>query len=299
MLGRSKWSGAAWHGLAVGAVILLAVVRVVFTYSILNSTSDEPAHIAAGMEWLQWGTYSYELQHPPLARIAVALGPYLKGLRSEGRLDSVTGTTMVIFNDGNRILYSDGDYWTNLTLARLGTIPFLVLTLMLTYWWGCRYFSRAIGLWAVAFLACCPPILGQAGLATLDMACAATVVLALWTFTRWLERPPNWNNSFLLGAAFAAALWCKFSAVPYLTACCITGIFAVSRWRVADPQPRPDFPVKQRGLQRAGFGVAAMVVCFFLMWAGYRFTLVPLSLSYGVHPAVDAALNGHPILLRA
>ena len=45
----------------------------------------------------------------------------------------MTGTTMVIFNDGNRILYSDGKYWSNLTLARLGTIPFLVLAMLLTY----------------------------------------------------------------------------------------------------------------------------------------------------------------------
>lgn len=288
MLGGFKQSGIPWRAFAVGTLILIAIVRVVFTYSILNSTSDEPAHISAGMEWLQRGTYSYELQHPPLARIAVALGPYLKGLRSEGRLDSVTGTTMVIFNDGNRILYSDGDYWTNLTLARLGTIPFLVLTMLLTYSWGCRYFSRSAGLWAVAFLACCPPILGQAGLATLDMACAATVVLALWQFTRWLEGPANWTNSLLLGAAFAAALWCKFSALPFLAACCIAAIFVVSR-----------VPAKHRVLPRAGFGMVAMLACFFLMWAGYRFTLVPLSATYGAHPTVDAALASHPVVRRA
>jgi len=280
-----KQSAVPWRGLAVGTLVLIAMVRVVFTYSILNSTSDEPAHISAGMEWLQWGTYSYELQHPPLARIAVALGPYLKGLRSESRLDPVTGTTMVIFNDGNRILYSDGNYWTNLTLARLGTIPFLILAMLVTYSWGCRYFSRSAGLWAVAFLACCPPILGQAGLATLDMACAATVVLALWQFTRWLEAPANWTNSMLLGAAFAAALWCKFSALPFLTACCIAGIFVV--------------PVKFRTLIRARFGIVALLSCFFLMWAGYRLTLVPLSVTYGAHPTIDAALNTHPALRGA
>ena len=292
MLGGFRWSGTSWHGVAAGALILLAIVRVISTYPILNSTSDEPAHISAGMEWLQWGTYSYELQHPPLARIAVALGPYLKGLRSEGRLDPVTGTTMVIFTDGNRILYSDGDYWTNLTLARLGTIPFLILALVLTYWWGCRYFSPLAGLWAVAFLACCPPILGQAGLATLDMACAATVVLALWQFTRWLEQPANWTNSLLLGVAFAAAFWCKFSALPYLTACCLAGILVVSRSNL-------NAPIKRHLLRRTGFGIAAMVFCFFLMWAGYRFTLVPLSATYGAHPTVDAALTNHPVLRRA
>ena len=33
------------------------------------------------MEWLQYGTYTFEPLHPPLARVAVALGPYLAGLR--------------------------------------------------------------------------------------------------------------------------------------------------------------------------------------------------------------------------
>jgi len=59
----------------------LAIARVISTYAVFNSTSDEPAHIACGMEWLQWGTYTYEPQHPPLARAMIALGPYLAGIR--------------------------------------------------------------------------------------------------------------------------------------------------------------------------------------------------------------------------
>jgi hypothetical protein len=285
--------GVPRPGAIVGILILLAALQVVSTYPILNSTSDEPAHISAGMEWLQWRTYSYELQHPPLARIAVALGPYLKGLRSEERLDSVRGTTMVIFNDGNRILYSDGRYWTNLTLARLGTIPFLVLTMLVTYWWGKQYFSIATGLWAVAFVACCPPILGQAGLATLDMACAATVVLALWQFTRWFERRASWTNSALLGLSLAAAFWCKFSALPYLITCCLTGMFLVHL------RSRKTHRLWTRqNLNRAAFGIVAIVVCFFLMWVGYRFTLAPLAATYGAHPTIDAVLNNHAVLQR-
>src|ERR1041385_1712511 len=63
---------------------LLAVVRLFPTYATFNQTYDEPFQIAAGVEWLDKGTYTYELVHPPLARIAVALGPYLGGLRWPG-----------------------------------------------------------------------------------------------------------------------------------------------------------------------------------------------------------------------
>jgi len=69
---------------AVLVLILIASVRIVSTYTVFNHTSDEPNHIACGMEWLDKGTYTYEAQHPPLARVAAALGPYLLGIRSQG-----------------------------------------------------------------------------------------------------------------------------------------------------------------------------------------------------------------------
>jgi len=68
-------------GLVAVLLAAIAVVRIVSTYNVFSQTSDEPAHIATGMEWLQWGTYNFEPLHPPLARIAVAAGPYLSGLR--------------------------------------------------------------------------------------------------------------------------------------------------------------------------------------------------------------------------
>jgi hypothetical protein len=56
-------------------LILIGSARIASTYNVFNHTVDEPAHIACGMEWLSKGTYHYEDQHPPLSRIAVALGP--------------------------------------------------------------------------------------------------------------------------------------------------------------------------------------------------------------------------------
>src|SRR5438105_13698618 len=65
-------------------IIALATVPIIGTYPEFSHTADEPAHIAAGMELLDRGTFTYEQQHPPLARLAVALGPYLLGARSHG-----------------------------------------------------------------------------------------------------------------------------------------------------------------------------------------------------------------------
>ena len=44
-------------------------------------------HIAAGMQWLTTGEYTYDLQHPPLGRVATAIG-FLRGLHP----DQLNGT---------------------------------------------------------------------------------------------------------------------------------------------------------------------------------------------------------------
>src|SRR5258708_5704748 len=82
----------------VVALILLGLIRIISTYTVFSHTSDEPAHIACGMEWLDQHVYRYEPQHPPLTRIMAALGPYLDGARSTGQRE--------FFMEGNEILYA-------------------------------------------------------------------------------------------------------------------------------------------------------------------------------------------------
>jgi hypothetical protein len=108
------------HRRIAAAIALFAVLLSTFfitrTYDAYNQTFDESAHIACGMEWLSSGTYRYETLHPPLARAATALLPFLHGARSQGRSS--------MLDEGNAILNLHGDYKKNLTLSRLGVLPF-------------------------------------------------------------------------------------------------------------------------------------------------------------------------------
>ena len=77
-------------------LVLLGSIRIISTYAIFSATYDEPAHLATGMEWLDLGTYRLEPQHPPLARVLTALGPYLAGARNHGlRNINVEGTAIL------------------------------------------------------------------------------------------------------------------------------------------------------------------------------------------------------------
>src|ERR1700733_12012296 len=75
----TRWSLAAPVLLGV-----LACTLCISTYHIFGNFWDEPEHIAAGLVLIDRGEYRYDNQHPPLARLAAAIGPYLGGARFPG-----------------------------------------------------------------------------------------------------------------------------------------------------------------------------------------------------------------------
>ena len=166
--------------------------------------------MAAGIELLDKGHYEYDTEHPPLARLFLAVGPYLAGARSFGT-PPPDGT-----QEGKDILYSGGHYERYLLLARAGTLPFLVLLLLSTWLWARKLFeSDHVSLLAVLLLASVPPILGHAALATLDVAAAATTLLALYSLENWLSSG-RWEEAVLFGVTSGIAVATKFSAVPFI-----------------------------------------------------------------------------------
>src|SRR6202011_3363486 len=135
-----RFQVSAWlerRSLAIAiALIVLASIRIAFTYTVFNHTSDEPNHIACGLEWLQNGSYTFETQHPPLARVGAALGPYLIGARVRGRVEH---DSLLVPVEGTHILYRDHRYDLTLALARLGILPFFWIACFVVYWWARRY----------------------------------------------------------------------------------------------------------------------------------------------------------------
>jgi len=191
-------------------IILIACLLAAGCWRVYSNTWDEPEHLAAGIELLDRGKYEYDTEHPPLARIFLAVGPYLTGAHSYGT-PPPEGTP-----EGLHILYAKGAYWRDLTLARLGMLPFLALLLIATWLWARRLLqSEGAALLAVVLLVSVPPVLGHAGLASLDIAAAATTLLALYALQRWLVSA-LWRDAVLFGLASGLAVVTKFSSVPFI-----------------------------------------------------------------------------------
>jgi hypothetical protein len=216
--------------IALAFIILAACLLAASTWQIYSNTWDEPEHLAAGVELLDKGRYEYDTEHPPIARALMALGPYLAGARSFGTPppDGV--------REGVDILYTGGHYDLYLTLARLGTLPFLAMLLFSVWLWA-RRLTRSEGeaLLAVGLLAMVPPVLGHSGVATLDIAAAGTVLLALYAAQCWVSAE-RWRDAAFFGLAAGVAVGSKFSAIPFLG----LGVVAlwVARWGVGRREAR-------------------------------------------------------------
>jgi 4-amino-4-deoxy-L-arabinose transferase-like glycosyltransferase len=234
--------------LLVGAALL----RIGLTYRWVAQTIDETPNIACGMQWIDQGRYDLGPFHPPLARIAMAVGPYLYGSRSQGLKDR--------WQEGNAVLHSHGKYPVALTLARLGILPFFVLAAACVWLWSARLLGERGALVAVFIFTNLPIVLAHAGIATTDMAVAAGVVFSLYRLTRWIEKPDA-RNSVLLGVGLATALLSKFSAFLVVPLCslAILMLYAVA-WRRL-----PKIPIRSAAIVAAA--------AFVLMWGAYRFSI--------------------------
>ena len=196
-----------WQRWAAVAFVVLAMLRIVATYKDLSETVDEVAHIGGGMEWLALGTYTFEPQHPPLARVAAATGPYLLGIRNQGQQN--------LWQEGRRVLFADGQYRRNLIAARLGILLFFPLAAFFVWRIGVDGFGPSMALASVACFTLLPTVLAHYGVATTDGPFVALFAAAVYAMQRWL-RGPTVLRGVGLGVAGALSLVTKYSAIPYL-----------------------------------------------------------------------------------
>ena len=253
--------------ITLGLTLLLGIgaARIAPTYSLFTQTYDEPLHLACGMEWWDLGRYQYERKHPPLPRIAMAALPYLDGLHSYGNPYSEQGHMA----EGNAIMYSRGTYQRNLTLARLGTLPFFIFATLVLWFWTRRVFGTLAAWLATLLFTTLPPILAHAGIAGCDMCTTACLGAALYTLTRWLKQP-GWRQAAALGVSLGLAVLAQFSLVMFFP----VSVFLLAVFYFVVQRPSVKALIREAWSRRRQVAAIALIA-FFVMWAGYRFNLTP------------------------
>jgi len=251
-----------WHVLSV-CLVLIASIRIVSTFSALSLTWDEPGHFACGLQYLSEHIYRYESQHPPLARAATAIGPYLAGVRPIGGPEQNL--------EGVNIIKATGQVDRMAFLMRIGILPFFWIACLVVYLWTRRYTSAGVAVIATGLFTLTPPVLAHAGLATTDMALTGCLLAAFLSLLVWAEAP-TWRSGAVLGVTAALAGLSKFTAIGYLPAAAVLSLvfwLGVKR----PPMHRLSELARER-LATFGFAVA---VGFLTVWAAYWF-------SFGIVP---------------
>jgi 4-amino-4-deoxy-L-arabinose transferase-like glycosyltransferase len=232
---------AVWYA-AIVLLIAAAMFRVAATHRVFSQTSDEPVHIAAGLRYIQFGDCAFDIEHPPLARVLAAF-PFA--------LAPISPPPGGWIAEGNAILNWRGDYLGNLARARSGNLLFLAIAMIVVALWTRRAFGDAAAICATAMMAVLPPILGNAGLATTDMAVAAMLPAALYATSRWMDEP-SWPRAIVAGIVIGLGLLTKYSFLVFFPLGVLV-LFGVRRKR----------PTAN--------GAAALLIALLVVWAAYFF----------------------------
>lgn len=257
-----------WPVVFAGFLALVAVVRIVSTYSLTSQAFDEPCHVAAAIELLDRHTYTLDPVHPPLARIAIGLPLYLAGERYP-KLPPLDHE--ITYNDvGNAVLYDSGHYVRNLKLARLGLLPFFLLATAIVFLWTRREYGDLAGAMAAALFTSLPNVLAFSSIAYTDMVAASTQVALFLAFVEWLDKATK-RSALWLGLAAGLALASKATTLIFFPAAAVAivlGKWACTR-TIVGQNAAPRQIVRQI--------VIAMVLAGVTVWATYGFAVEHVS----------------------
>lgn len=258
-----KRSSALWLTL----IFVVALGRIASTWRIFSVTYDEPVHVAAGYDYLRYHTF-LDMQHPPLAKAIFAL-PF--------RNAPEPGTHLWI-RRGNTLLYDQNHYLRGPEKARAGNLVFVVIALFATFFWTRDLFDEATAVVATAVLSLLPPVLAHGGLATTDMAAAASFAVAMFAYDRFLANP-SWLGTSGLAAAIAFGTLSKFSFPLFF----VIGAICLS--------------IARRRIHAKRF-FAASGAAFVIVWAAYFFTFGTIQSAQPMAAAWSQEMWGHAGLVR-
>ena len=173
-----------------------------------SPTTDEPAHLVAGISHWKFERFDLYRVNPPLVRMLAAIPLLIINPRIDWKEYVELPYWRPEFVIGSTFCNSSGDYflWC-LTLARWSCIPLSLLGAYLSFSWARDLHGTAAGLSALMLWCFCPNILGNGALITPDAGAAALGLASGYCFWRWL-RHPCWKRGF----CSLASLWASPSS---------------------------------------------------------------------------------------
>jgi hypothetical protein len=250
--------------------LLLSVAGLVFgclsfwAMSGETATADEPTHLLAGCLSWRHGDFSFNPEHPPLAKLLMAAPLLLADVRLPGE------------KDGFVFLYQSGnDPDTLLGLARASNVVWGLLILTAVYYVARSLYGPRGAALSLILATFCPLLLAHSHLVTTDVAVAALGFLTIWAFARTYGRL-SVGRCLGCGTLLGLSLSTKFNAVylipVVLWSWWIAHVRRVRAGQTADPSRPWDEALRVRTLGKV-IGALLLVgaASWTVVWAMYGF----------------------------
>jgi len=203
------------------ALLLILFAQVAFTAARTSLTIDEGLHITSGYSILRTGDYRLVEEHPPLVKMLAALPlllvddlpdvQTLPGWQSDvSVLDSVR-----LVRAAQALIYAYRPIDRLVFAARMPVALLTVLLGTLVLRWAADLAGWRGGLLALFLLSFDPNILAHGSVAGTDLGAACFIVLAMFTFWRFMRRPAL-GRMILAGVALGLAQAVKLTGLLLL-----------------------------------------------------------------------------------
>jgi 4-amino-4-deoxy-L-arabinose transferase-like glycosyltransferase len=272
---RGQW----W---VIGLLVAAHAALVLLGTACDSATYCEPANLASGIVYWEYGRTDLYSVNPPLSKAIAAFPvrtflpldiggiafPLYPGVRPE-------------FEAGDQLMRANSNlYWWMLILGRLSGLVWSLVGAWLVHRWAGQLFGPGPGVVALAVWCFEPTIITFAHLITPDLPAAVMTLAASYAFWRYLKTPA-WGPALAAGGLLGAALLTKFTLVVLVPTFAVLGVVAscslqTLRWRT--------------GVSHL---LALNLVALFVLNLGYGFegTGAPI----GQVPFVSRMLSGQPV----
>ncbi|MEI6520697.1 MAG: glycosyltransferase family 39 protein, partial [bacterium] len=268
-------------------LIIIAIFSMVVTMAQLKlaPTYDEQNHVTRGIAILKTGDYRLSIHHPPFANI-------LQGVFAL-RVPDVNFDTNAEWwrPDGKSFMNiwaaSRDTIWVNsgngvqiISSARIGTLIFSIILLIIIYIWASELFGAWGGVVAAGLYALDPTNIAHSGLATTDAPAACAIVAAIY-FTRKYLVMQDKKWLIIAGIVSGLALATKYSALIIVPIIGVLFIIDCIQKKVEKKKLLPIF----------GNMVVLAVIAGITLWGVYGFKVEQMGAKPGERLPATASLK--------
>jgi 4-amino-4-deoxy-L-arabinose transferase-like glycosyltransferase len=251
----------AYVRLAVFGLLVVQATLILITVHRESLTFDEQDHMYAGYQMWTAGDYGLNPEHPPLVKLLATLPvlgqklwvPTPKGIffKAEAYMDG-----------GEWLEHNDGASQHLVFRMRMAASALALGLSLLIFVAAREWFGVEAAFVAMSFAVFEPNLLAHSGLVTTDVGAALFLLLAVYTFCRYVERS-SWSRLLIAGLAAGLLLATKHSGVligPILP--------LLAAWEVATS---PEGTRARLALHLAGACAMIAGISVLVLWSFYGF----------------------------